>query len=547
MRGKIVNLCIGFMNILFGVLILIYTLNVPQDQTLLTVQEQAVTKIILFGIYAVLAVVLIINVIQYYNNIKDNTFKTGYMLALFVVSFIFIKQPAIASFTIISGIIVMFNSIRENLVEIDSTTAISIAVLIMVAIVLLMGVSLSYKQIGTYIKDKKNENELEFKPTFFKYITELGINDIYINVKKDGKYGYIDQNGEIRIDFKYDYASPFIKIVQYNKVFDIALVCEDGSSKIILKNERVVMSYRSESSHENYDAKWNELEQIYRDTLGQGTADIVTEAPLVVDNKSKVPAYKEDYETDYTYKYDYNYEYDVIVTKSSLGLGDIYELAKKDNSDIRLNLDTKGLDYDENYLYLFSNGTIPYYDISNREQGWFTSYGKKNAMTGRAQILDFFGDRLLLKNYNDKTIYFIDGEGNKLSDEYRSIYVCQDNERYIVKDLQNKYKVIDRNYDQIFEGEYDVFDPYLANYGLYIVDNTVEDIEFNDYGYAKMHFSILNAQGQVIIDNVEQAYKNYYKISKDKSIAYSTRYSQFLDELKSIRYDFVGDKYYVNY
>lgn len=547
MRGKIVNLCIGFMNILFGVLILIYTLNVPQDQTLLTVQEQAVTKIILFGIYAVLAVVLIINVIQYYNNIKDNTFKTGYMLALFVVSFIFIKQPAIASFTIISGIIVMFNSIRENLVEIDSTTAISITVLIMVAIVLLMGVSLSYKQIGTYIKDKKNENELEFKPTFFKYITELGINDIYINVKKDGKYGYIDQNGEIRIDFKYDYASPFIKIVQYNKVFDIALVCEDGSSKIILKNERVVMSYRSESSHENYDAKWNELEQIYRDTLGQGTADIVTEAPLVVDNKSKVPAYKEDYETDYTYKYDYNYEYDVIVTKSSLGLGDIYELAKKDNSDIRLNLDTKGLDYDENYLYLFSNGTIPYYDISNREQGWFTSYGKKNAMTGRAQILDFFDDRLLLKNYNDKTIYFIDGEGNKLSDEYRSIYVCQDNERYIVKDLQNKYKVIDRNYDQIFEGEYDVFDPYLANYGLYIVDNTVEDIEFNDYGYAKMHFSILNAQGQVIIDNVEQAYKNYYKISKDKSIAYSTRYSQFLDELKSIRYDFVGDKYYVNY
>lgn len=377
MRGKIVNLCIGFMNILFGVLILIYTLNVPQDQTLLTVQEQAVTKIILFGIYAVLAVILIINVIQYYNNIKDNTFKTGYMLALFVVSFIFIKQPAIASFTIISGIIVMFNSIRENLVEIDSTTAISITVLIMVAIVLLMGVSLSYKQIGTYIKDKKNENELEFKPTFFKYITELGINDIYINVKKDGKYGYIDQNGEIRIDFKYDYASPFIKIIQYNKVFDVALVCEDGSSKIILKNERVVMSYRSESSHENYDAKWNELEQIYRDTLGQGTADIVTEAPLVVDNKSKVPAYQEDYETDYTYKYDYNEEYDVIVTKSSLGLGDIYELAKKDNSDIRLTLDTKGLDYDENYLYLFSNGTIPYYDISNREQGWFTSYGKK--------------------------------------------------------------------------------------------------------------------------------------------------------------------------
>ena len=67
MRGKIVNLCIGFLDILFGVLILVYTLNVPQDQTLLTVQENSVTRIILFAIYGVLAVVFAINLIQYYN------------------------------------------------------------------------------------------------------------------------------------------------------------------------------------------------------------------------------------------------------------------------------------------------------------------------------------------------------------------------------------------------------------------------------------------------------------------------------------------------
>ena len=36
------------------------------------------------------------------------------MLALFVLSFIFIKQPAIASFTIISGIIIIFNSLKLN-------------------------------------------------------------------------------------------------------------------------------------------------------------------------------------------------------------------------------------------------------------------------------------------------------------------------------------------------------------------------------------------------------------------------------------------------
>lgn len=147
MRGKIVNLCIGFMNILFGVLIIIYTMNVPQDPTVMTVQENFVAKIALFATYIILAIVLVINLIQYYNHIKDNTFKTGYMLALFVVSFIFIKQPAIASFTIISGLIVIINSLRENLVEIDSTTAISITALIMAGIVIVMGVSLSYKRI----------------------------------------------------------------------------------------------------------------------------------------------------------------------------------------------------------------------------------------------------------------------------------------------------------------------------------------------------------------------------------------------------------------
>lgn len=546
MRGKIVNLCIGFLDILFGVLILVYTLNVPQDQTLLTVQENSVTRIILFAIYGVLAVVFAINLIQYYNHVKDNTFKTGYMLALFVISFIFIKQPAIASFTILAGIIIVFNSLKENLVEIDSTTAISVTVLVMAAIVLLMGLSLSYKQVGNYIKDKENENETEFKPTFFKYITELGIDDIYINVKKDGKYGYINQNGDVVIDFKYDYASPFIKIAQYNKIFDIALVCIDGSSQIILKNERLVMSYRTESSDDNYAAKMQELENVYKQILGQGT-EMETEVPYVTSNITRAPVYVEDFDTEYTYRYDYNDEFDVIITKSSLGLGDKYELAKKDNLDIRIKLDANNLAYDEHYLYLFSNGTIPFYDLSNREQGWFTNYGKKTSMTGKAQILDFFDDKILIKNYNDKTVYFIDSNGEMQSEAYRSIYVSKDRERYIVKTINNKYKIIDKGYNKVIENEYDVLDPYLANYGLYIVANVEDDIEFNDYGFAKMNFSIINANGNVLIDNVEQVYKNYYQISNDKSVAYATRYSQFLDDLKSIEYHFVGDNFYSNY
>jgi hypothetical protein len=258
--------------------------------------------------------------------------------------------------------------------------------------------------------------------------------------------------------------------------------------------------------------------------------------------------YEETMSTDdYTYRYDYNEEYDLLITKSNLGLGDKYELAKKDNLEIRIKLDAKDLAYDEKYLYLFNNKTIPFYDISNREQGWFTSYGKKVSMTGKAQILDFFGDKILIRNYNDKTVYFIDEDGEMQSDAYRSIYVCQDNERYIVKTINNKYQVINTEYNKIIDNEYDVLDPYLANYGLYIVQNIDNEIEFNDYNFAKMSFSLINENGDVLLDNIEQIYANYYQISNDKSMSYSTRYSQFLEDLKGIEYNFVGDKFYSIY
>lgn len=243
--------------------------------------------------------------------------------------------------------------------------------------------------------------KLHIKKIILDIQSNFGIDDIYINVKKDGKYGYINQNGDVVIDFKYDYASPFVPITVYNKRFDIAMVCENGSTKIILKNERKVMSYRTESNNENYEAKEKELKDIYTNVLKQ-TDDFRYEYEEVNENINKVPAYYE-ISTQYTYRYDYNEEYDLIVTQSNLGLGDKYELAKKDDLNIRIALDAENLDYDTSNLYLFSNGTIPFYDINNKSQGWFTSYGKKETMEGNAQILDFIDDKILIRDYNRRT------------------------------------------------------------------------------------------------------------------------------------------------
>ncbi len=544
MRGKIVNVCVGCMNIAFGIFLLIYTMYIPQEITELTVQELSVTKTVLKISYLILIFIVVMDIFQYQNNKDNNKMKTGYLIGLFMVSFFLIKEPAIAIIPIISGLIISIAACQDRVVEIDSTTGISIIALMIMAIVILIGVSLGYEKIGESIKNKENKGNQAYTSDYFKYVTELDIEEPYINVKKNGKYGYINPSGDVVMDFVYDYASPFVNITAYNKDFQVALVCQEGTSYVILKNQRKVMSYRSESSDENYEAKRKELEDIYKNTLGQG-GQMETEIKKRTDSMQRAPRY-EEISHEYTYRYDYNNEYDILVTETNFGEINRFELAKKDNLEIRIPLDCTNIDYDENQVYLYSNFTIPYFDISAKKQGWFTSYGMKNEMTGNAQILDLFEDKILMRNYNkNSSIYFIDSQKNKLTENYKDIYITE--ERYIVKNEHDKYMVIDKNFEKVFDQEFDVIDPYLVEHGLYICADTNEAIDFNDYNFAKMNWKLVNYDGQTILEGIEQIYGNYYQISNEKSVPYVTRYEEFLKKLTDIEFHFVGDKFYKSY
>ena len=46
MKGKFVNLLLGLLNGLIGILIIVYTYFIPKDLTLLTVQENDIVNII---------------------------------------------------------------------------------------------------------------------------------------------------------------------------------------------------------------------------------------------------------------------------------------------------------------------------------------------------------------------------------------------------------------------------------------------------------------------------------------------------------------------
>ena len=236
----------------------------------------------------------------------------------------------------------------------------------------------------------------------------------------------------------------------------------------------------------------------------------------------------------------------MLFRSSNLGLGDKYELAKKADLNIKIPLDATYLDYDSSYLYLFSNGTIPFYEISKRTQGWFTSYGKKMPMTGKAQILDFFGERMLLKNYSNNTTYFIDSDGNILSEEYKDIYVCNDG-RYIVRTKSDSAKIINDEYENVFDAEYQVINPRFISYNLYLALDSTENIEFNDYGFpSNLNWKLVNYEGEVIFDGIEQIYDIIYELP-DESNKKEENYSEFVNNIKELDYKFVGDRFYLDY
>ena len=79
MRGKVVNLCVGAMNIVLGFLLLVYTIYMPKEITEFTVQELTVKGNVLNAIYVLLILVFLINLFQYRNNRDNARMKTGYL------------------------------------------------------------------------------------------------------------------------------------------------------------------------------------------------------------------------------------------------------------------------------------------------------------------------------------------------------------------------------------------------------------------------------------------------------------------------------------
>lgn len=542
MRGKLVNAIVGGMNFVFGILALLFKFYLP-SLSVATQQEIKVVTEVNSYVFILMIVVALFNFVTLIFNCKDKIFLFSYVLAILSSCFYFLDFNYIGVLYILAALLIEIQVLRENVIFTNSTIYIVCVSVVIVAIGIAAVNLLTYKDRVEKIVKQEAKGYVEYQESYFKNISVLDEDaEFYINVKRDGKWGYVNSNGDVKIDFEYDYASPFITISKYDKNFDIALVCKDDVSSIILKNKRNVMTFKNEISIDDYDAQFQKLKDLYVDTFKQ-TDDIENNINLVdTSNMKSIDAYE-----GFSYRYPFNDEYDIYITVSQIGGKNRYEFLKKDNPNIKVSIDCDNLKFDERHLYVFSNGYLPFYKTSENIQGWYTKETKRVEINGNIQILDFFDQNILMKDYDSETVYFANEGGERISPVYKDIFVL--NEMYIVKNEENKYIIIDKNFNKVLDIEYDYMNPIFLNKGILICANLPAKVNFNSYGFPNnINYDLIDVYGKKItLKNVDgsvidnPSYTEVFYLSNKKTVS---NYDSYISNLTDIKYDFVGDEFY---
>ena len=270
MKGKKTNIFLGILNIILGLLLIMYVWYMLHNNKLeLTRHQRFVMNIEHNIIFGISVVICFINFVFSIFNMKKGYYFVFYLFSLVGIITFFTPTYIYPIFTIISGILIIRTLSKNNYIEKDNFFA-STIIIIMMGIIGLSAISLSqYKKIAEYIKKREDINLTAYNPEYFKYVEEIPDKSMYINLKLNGKYGYINKFGETKIDFKYDYATPFYKIKAYDKTFEIAAVSNKNITDVIMKNERKVMSYNSEYSNEDHEGKREEFLKVIKDVIGE--------------------------------------------------------------------------------------------------------------------------------------------------------------------------------------------------------------------------------------------------------------------------------------
>ena len=555
MGGKLTNILIGVSNIFLGLLIFVYEyVNKLGSVSFTKYQNIVMTKLKIF-VLIYIAINVCINISYIFLNKMDTKLKKSYALFIPILGYMFYGHYAFGIIGILSGSIIIYNILRKNFVEMENNISMSVSS-VLIFITMILSASIIFNSyFATKLKEKDQIGVKKYDENFFKLVSPVENEDqkyktAYINIKKGNKFGYINKKGEEVVPFDLDFATPFYLIEKNDQKYYIAGFTKGEFTEIVLKNGRSVMSYKSENEIYDYNARISEFEKVVKDVIKPKIFQI--EIPKfdnyyvyskAYNEKSREERQEEGQKNAWTYRYDYSDDYDVLITESNMDNKNKYEFARKDDLDKRIKLDAEYLIYDKDKLYTLPGGYIPFFSPKEKMSGYFEPDGKRKKLKGMAKILYVEKDRVLIRNEKNQTTYFIDAKtGKEASPVFKEIIVDAENGRYIVKTSGNKWMLLNKNLERVFREEFDIVKTDLLKEGIYIFGNFPENIEFNEYNYAKINYIFANGNMEVIANNVNFFYDAYDKFNK-KDIT-PNDYEEFKNEVSSPKPNKILDKYY---
>ena len=264
-----------------------------------------------------------------------------------------------------------------------------------------------------------------------------------IKVKKNGKWGYIDNNGNIIVDFIYDDCAEFIEVevTNNNKKYYIAPVLEGNKLSLITNENKTIGTFTNREKTSGLDC----VEIIYEITENLKTNAKELDLKINLKNNEyarntdllNVKDKRYDYILGYTNGNQIIFEVEDKSNKEEFNNKLIYDITNKEYTYNNKKLNINGkiyIDTEKNILQIYKNGYIPICNFEKNIFGWIDLKGEIHYLNAKIQILDFIDNYILVKTYSDmnnKRICFINYQGNIVSKLYKEITILPNG--YIVK------------------------------------------------------------------------------------------------------------------
>ena len=536
------NTLVGIINIILGILgciswfLCVNCIDKINNSYIYTSDLQDALSTIFIVIQLIpITLTLIINIIYIFKNWHNKKSMFMNILAITTIitsislSFIFKASSFIYIISVItlSGILLLlFNKSEE-----DTKKHKLIFSILIINIVTILISSIGFLYLKSNFQITYANNEKNMLKTIMQSSTNT--NNIPIKAKKNGKYGYIDSNGNTLIDFIYDDCSDFIEIdiLNANEKYYVAEVSIENELRYITNNNKIICCHKNTKSDEKLSV--NYISNQFINDLKQNAIELKTQLDIP------------NYQTKNNYNYDENYNYNVIYSEYESNNIYSFKLINNKGNAIELlyNSLTKNLIYNNksitvngkipltsytpSYIYYYKNGYIPIYNFEKNIFGWIDLNGQAHYINGKKQILDFNNKYIAIKDYSitsDNKAYLIDYNGNRISDFFKEIRVLD--KGYLVKKDNGKNVYLGDNL-KILTQEYDIIDCSRIKDDILIVSNYIQ----NQYN-KNIYFNLINLKsGQIIGEKYEYISGMADYKSTFSSNSYYANYTKIFDNL----------------